>query len=64
MIDIFTGKLKNWKEVGGKDQEIIIIHRASGSGTREIFEQTGLKGAKPVAGMEQGFFGHCPQTRK
>ena len=29
MIDIFEGKIKNWKEVGGKDQPIIIVERKS-----------------------------------
>lgn len=53
LIDIFTGKVKNWKEVGGKDEEIVIIHRAKGSGTREVFEQIGLKEAEPAPGMEQ-----------
>ena len=53
LIDVFTGKVKNWKEVGGKDQEIVVINRANGSGTRATFEKWGLDGAKPVQSLEQ-----------
>lgn len=37
--DIYTGKIKNWSEVGGADQEIVVIGRESGSGTRDAFEE-------------------------
>lgn len=51
--DIFTGKITNWKEVGGKDQKIELVNRASGSGTRATFEQFGLEGEEPATGQEQ-----------
>lgn len=50
---IFTGKITNWKEVGGKDQAIIVVNRAKGSGTRTTFESIVLKGKKAVAAQEQ-----------
>lgn len=35
---IYTGEIKNWKEVGGDDTEIVLIGREAGSGTRDGFE--------------------------
>ena len=34
LVNIFNGTTKNWKEVGGADQEIVLVNRAKGSGTR------------------------------
>ncbi|MGE8206970.1 phosphate ABC transporter substrate-binding protein PstS family protein [Heyndrickxia sp. NPDC080065] len=53
LIGIFTGKIKNWKDVGGKDEKIVVINRAAGSGTRAIFEKLALDGATPVQAQEQ-----------
>ena len=33
---IFTGKINNWKEVGGKDQKIVRVIRPESSGTRAV----------------------------
>lgn len=44
--DIFSGKVKNWKEVGGADKEIFLVHRPSSSGTRATFVKTVLGGDK------------------
>ena len=35
---LYTGEIKNWKEVGGNDAEIVLIGREAGSGTRDGFE--------------------------
>lgn len=35
---IYTGEIKNWKEIGGEDREIVLIGREAGSGTRDGFE--------------------------
>jgi phosphate transport system substrate-binding protein len=37
--DIFTGKITNWKEVGGKDEVIVVISRDSSSGTFETWAE-------------------------
>ncbi len=36
---IFTGKIKNWKEVGGEDMKIIVYSRETSSGTYEFFKE-------------------------
>jgi phosphate transport system substrate-binding protein len=38
IADIFTGKITNWKDVGGQDAAIVVVVRESGSGTRDGFE--------------------------
>ena len=35
---IYTGEITNWKDVGGDDEEIVLIGREAGSGTRDGFE--------------------------
>ncbi|GEO05895.1 phosphate ABC transporter substrate-binding protein [Adhaeribacter aerolatus] len=36
---IFTGKIKNWKEVGGNDEVIVAYSRETSSGTYEFFKE-------------------------
>jgi len=43
---IYMGEITNWKEIGGNDQEIVLIGREAGSGTRDGFESiTGTEDA-------------------
>ena len=42
--DIFTGKIKNWKAVGGPDAPISVYSRENSSGTYEFFKEHVLKG--------------------
>lgn len=37
--DIFSGKIKNWSELGGDDMGVVAIGREAGSGTRSAFEE-------------------------
>ena len=42
--DVFTGKITNWKDLGGADAPVVLIGREAGSGTRDGFESvTGTK---------------------
>ncbi len=41
---IFTGKIKNWKELGGTDGPITVYSRENSSGTYEFFKEHVLKG--------------------
>lgn len=44
LADVYTGKITNWKELNGADEEIVLIGREGGSGTRDGFESiTGTK---------------------
>ncbi|MHC5250308.1 phosphate ABC transporter substrate-binding protein PstS family protein [Enterococcus sp. LJL90] len=61
LVKIFTGEITNWSEVGGADQEIVVINRASGSGTRSTFEKWGLDGATPIESQEQDSSGTVRQ---
>ncbi|MCI6675914.1 MAG: phosphate ABC transporter substrate-binding protein [Clostridiales bacterium] len=38
LADIYTGKVKNWSEVGGDNEPVVVIGREASSGTREAFE--------------------------
>ncbi|RYM06915.1 phosphate ABC transporter substrate-binding protein [Sporolactobacillus sp. THM7-7] len=50
---VFTGKVKNWKEVGGKDVKVELVNRPDGSGTRATFDEFALDGETPAEGITQ-----------
>ncbi|QTA83579.1 Phosphate-binding protein [Desulfonema limicola] len=41
--DIYMGKIKNWKEIGGPDLKIVVISRDTSSGTYEVWEEKVMK---------------------
>lgn len=71
--EIFMGKIKNWREVGGPDMEIGLVNRDEASGTREAFSKAVLGGeafdptavilpgtgqVRSVVGSERGAVGY------
>lgn len=44
--DIYSGKILNWNQVGGRDAEIHLIAREEGSGTRTAFEDLLMDGQR------------------
>lgn len=47
--DVFSAKITNWKDVGGPDQEIILVTRPSTSGTRALFTELALAGKEEAS---------------
>ena len=47
-IAIYSGKVTNWKDVGGKDEPIVLIGRDIGTGTRFVFEDKVAKTLVPL----------------
>jgi phosphate transport system substrate-binding protein len=50
LIDIFSGKIDNWKMLGGEDRKINVYTRDEASGTREVFWQKALDKGKITPG--------------
>ncbi len=53
LIKVFTGKITNWKELGGKDQKVVLVNRPDSSGTRAVFNKFALDGATPAEGITE-----------
>jgi phosphate transport system substrate-binding protein len=48
LVDIYAGKVTNWKELGGEDIEIVAFQRNAASGSQALMEKLVMKGA-PMA---------------
>lgn len=53
MAKVFGGIIKDWKDLGGAPQPIVVINRAAGSGTRTVFGNAVLGGDKFVEGQTE-----------
>lgn len=58
--DIYTGKIKNWSQVGGPDRPIVVISRDTSSGTYETFENLVMK--KQKMGEDTEYVNSNPQA--
>ncbi len=60
IIDIYTGKTTNWKDVGGNDFKITVVNKAEGRSTLELFshylglKNTAIKAQIIIGDNEQG----------
>ena len=52
LADIFTGRITNWQEVGGKNEKIVLLSREVNSGTHVYFKEHVLRRGDP-AGKEE-----------
>jgi len=60
---VYMGEIKNWKDVGGQDKEIVVVSRDTSSGTYEVWEEKVMKKARVYAGaMLQASNGAIVQT--
>ena len=44
--DIYAGKITNWKDVGGKDQQIVAFQRSEDSGSQTLFKKLLIQGGE------------------
>jgi phosphate transport system substrate-binding protein len=53
LSDINTGKITNWKEVGGPDQKIVVVTSQPTAATRRVFQKKVMKKAPYVEGIRE-----------
>jgi phosphate transport system substrate-binding protein len=60
VVDIYTGKITNWEDVGGNDAPITVVNKAEGRSTLELFldyfklKNTDVKAQVVIGDNEQG----------
>ncbi|WP_295801144.1 substrate-binding domain-containing protein [uncultured Microbulbifer sp.] len=61
--DIYSGKIRNWRELGGPDLPIRPLHRDTESGTRATFDQEVFGNGKPPRSVAREVSGNA-ETRQ
>lgn len=61
IADIYTGKITNWKQLGGEDAKIVVVSRDTNSGTYETFNELVLK--KAAISKDAEYVGSNGQAR-
>ncbi len=61
IADIYTGKISNWKQLGGEDAKIVVVSRDTNSGTYETFNELVLK--KAAIAKDAEYVGSNGQAR-
>lgn len=61
IADIYTGKISNWKQLGGEDAKIVVVSRDTNSGTYETFNELVLK--KAAISKDAEYVGSNGQAR-
>ena len=63
VTDILTGRIKNWKEVGGKNAPITVMAENKGGGARSLVEKKLLYGGDLVATVKETGGGAATVTK-
>ena len=53
LVDIYTGRITNWKEVGGEEQDIIAYQRKETSGSQSLFLKLLMQGQQPMEAPQE-----------
>lgn len=53
LVDIYTRRITNWKEVGGEDQDIIAYQRKETSGSQSLFLKLLMQGQQPMEAPQE-----------
>ncbi len=50
--DLYSGRITNWRQLGGNDVPVSLVSRSADSGTRQAFEDSVLGGSEPAVSSD------------